>query len=40
VQAFTQVPASEPKFPQYTCDNCPSSGNDAIVPAANQNLNL
>ena len=40
VQAFSQLPAAEPKFPQYACDNCPSSGNDAIVPAANQNLNL
>ena len=40
VQSFTQLPASEPKFPQYACDGCPSTGNDAIVPAANQNLNL
>jgi len=40
VQAFTKLPASEPKFPQYACDNCPSTGNDAIIPAANQNLNL
>jgi hypothetical protein len=40
VQAFTQLPASEPKFPQYECTGCPSSGDDSIIPAANQDLNL
>jgi len=40
VQAFEQVPASEPKFPQYACDGCPSSGTSDIVPAASQDLNL
>ena len=32
VQAFTQVPASEPKFPQYECSGCPSTGNDRHHP--------
>jgi hypothetical protein len=40
VQSFTAVPASEPKFPQYSCDGCPSTGTSDIVPAASQDLNL
>jgi hypothetical protein len=40
VQAFASLPTNEPKFPQYTCTGCPSSGNTSIVPAASQDLNL
>lgn len=40
VQSFDTVPASEPKFPQYVCTGCPSSGTSDIVPAASQDLNL
>jgi hypothetical protein len=31
---FPAVPASEPKSPTYTCQNCPSTGNTSITPAA------
>jgi hypothetical protein len=40
VQSFDQVPATEPTFPQYACDGCPSTGTSDIVPAASQDLNL
>ncbi|HXY90871.1 MAG TPA: hypothetical protein VEP49_00175 [Acidimicrobiia bacterium] len=33
---FPALPASEPKWPTYTCENCPSTGNTSIVPAAAQ----
>ena len=31
---FPSLPASEPKWPTYPCQNCPSTGNSSIVPAA------
>jgi hypothetical protein len=31
---FPSVPASEPKWPTYPCNGCPSSGNSAITPSA------
>ena len=40
VQSFDTLPASEPKFPTYDCEDCPSTGNTSIVPAAAQDLNL
>ncbi len=33
VPAFDRVPASEPKFPTYPCDGCPSSGASSPAPA-------
>jgi hypothetical protein len=33
---FPALPASEPKWPTYTCQNCPSTGNTSIVPGAAQ----
>jgi hypothetical protein len=33
IPAFDAVPASEPKFPTYPCDGCPSSGADSPAPA-------
>ena len=33
VPAFDAVPASEPKFPTYPCDGCPSSGAESPAPA-------
>jgi len=33
---FPALPASEPKWPTYPCENCPSTGNASIVPAAAQ----
>jgi hypothetical protein len=33
---FPAVPASEPKWPTYPCQNCPSTGNTSIVAAAAQ----
>ena len=36
ISVFPAIPASEPKFPTYTCENCPSTGNDSIIPAAAQ----
>jgi hypothetical protein len=33
---FPALPASEPQWPTYSCQNCPSTGNSAIVPAAAQ----
>ena len=30
---FPALPASEPTWPTYPCDDCPSSGNTSIVPA-------
>jgi hypothetical protein len=32
--AFPALPASEPKWPTYTCENCPSTGNASITPAS------
>ena len=40
VQSFPAVPASEPKWPTYPCEGCPSSGDSSVVPAASQDLNL
>jgi hypothetical protein len=34
VAEYTEVPASEPKIPDYPCTNCPSSG--SATPAASQ----
>jgi hypothetical protein len=31
---FPAAPASEPKWPTYPCENCPSTGNTSITPAA------
>ncbi len=33
---FPAIPASEPEWPTYPCEDCPSTGNTAIVPAAAQ----
>jgi hypothetical protein len=33
---FPAIPASEPKWPTYPCQDCPSTGNSSIVPAAAQ----
>jgi hypothetical protein len=33
---FPALPASEPQWPTYPCEGCPSTGNAAIVPAASQ----
>jgi hypothetical protein len=33
---FPALPAAEPKWPTYPCENCPSTGNTGIVPAAAQ----
>jgi hypothetical protein len=33
---FPAVPASEPEWPTYPCQSCPSTGNSAIAPAAAQ----
>ena len=33
---FPALPASEPKWPTYPCENCPSTGNTTITPAAAQ----
>jgi hypothetical protein len=33
---FPALPPSEPKWPTYPCENCPSTGNSSIVPAAAQ----
>jgi hypothetical protein len=33
---FPELPASEPKWPTYPCEGCPSTGNTSIVPAASQ----
>jgi hypothetical protein len=30
---FPALPASEPKWPTYTCDKCPSTGSNSITPA-------
>ena len=35
VPAFDAVPASEPTFPTYPCDGCPSSGAKSPTPATN-----
>ena len=34
IPGFDTVPASEPKWPTYPCDGCPSSGSSDLVPAA------
>ena len=31
-----RLPAAEPKWPTYPCQNCPSTGNTTITPAAAQ----
>jgi hypothetical protein len=31
---FPALPASEPKWPTYPCENCPSTGNTSITPGA------
>jgi hypothetical protein len=33
---FPALPASEPKWPTYPCQNCPSTGNTSITPASSQ----
>jgi len=33
---FPSLPSSEPKWPTYPCDGCPSSGNTSIVASASQ----
>jgi len=33
---FSALPSSEPKWPTYPCENCPSTGNTAIVASAAQ----
>ncbi len=35
VPAFDSLPATEPKFPAYPCDDCPSSGASAPAAASN-----
>jgi hypothetical protein len=33
---FPTLPSTEPNWPTYPCNNCPSTGNDTIVPSASQ----
>ena len=34
ISTVTELPASEPTYPTYTCENCPSTGNTSIKPGA------
>ncbi len=36
ISVFPERPASEPTWPKYPCENCPSTGNTTIIPGAAQ----